>query len=348
MIDWAHLPYLGQEFTFVDEAWHRSFHRLIFEGSRFPLRTLLPLISGSKLRPSPEFVRQIRIDFNDLLEQDIQNVKSGYYPKSTLSFPMLSYIYNAVISGPLDGFRVINRAKQKNWRDLPPHADVGIYPDYYLRTFHWQTDGWFSEKSARRYDASVQFLFGGVADIMRRMALPPIAKSISNGKNARILELACGTGSFLPQIKAAFPAAVLYGVDLSPDYINYARKHIKGHNIHFVNENAEKLSFQDETFDAVVCNNLFHELPPKVRRNVFRETYRILKKDSVFSITDSIQLGDNLNMDDSIKYFSSRFHEPFHKQYIGDDLKDIFEECNFVSSESQTNLFSKSIYGTKR
>ena len=345
---WTHLSHFGQGLTAFDEVWHRRFHRMFFIGSRYPLRTLISLLSGKRVRPSPEFVRRVRQDLNALLELDIQNVKAGYYPKSVLSVPIFSYLYSAVILGSLDVFRVINRAKKNNWKELPPHAYTGSYPDYYLRTFHWQTDGWFSEKSARRYDASVQFLFGGVADIMRRMALPPISNSISNRKNANILELACGTGSFLPQIQAAFPDASLYGLDLSPDYIRYACKHTKGHNIHLINENVENMSFKNETFDAVICNNLFHELPPNVRRTVFGETYRVLKKNAVFSITDSLQLGDDSVFNDSIKYFSKRFHEPFYEQYIADDLKDIFEECGFEAGEAKINLFSKSIHGTKQ
>lgn len=343
----SQLPVLSGRFTAVDEAWHRNFHRLVFQGSRYPLRTLLPLLSGKRVQPSPEFVRKIRIDLETLLEEDIHNVKCGYYPKKALHFPVLFYLLSLAKSGPLDGIKVIRRAKRNDWREIPSHVSKDRYPDYYLRTFHWQTDGWFSEKSASRYDVSVQFLFGGIADIMRRMALPPVARSISRSSKSRILELACGTGSFIPQIKAAFPKAAIYGLDLSPDYIKFARKTVKGDDIFFVNENAESLSFPDCTFDAVICNNLFHELPPDVRRRVFTEVFRVLKVNSVFSITDSVQLDDNPNMNESIRGFSKRFHEPFHKQYIGDDLKNIFEECSFKVGETHPHLFSKSIHGTK-
>ena len=348
MNTWAYLPYFGDEFTPLDEVWHRTFHRLMFRGSRWPLRLVLPLLSGERGRTSAEFIRRIRKDLDALLEQDVRNVKAGYYPKSALRFDLPSYIYSMLASGPLDGVRVLQRAKQNNWKELPLHADKNAYPDYYLRTFHWQTDGWFSEESAKRYDFTVQFLFGGVADVMRRMALPPIAKTISTNNNVKILELACGTGSFIPQIQAAFPKARIVGVDLSPDYIQYARKHIKGTKVQFFHENAEHLSFENESFDAVICNNLFHELPPQVRRKIFSEVHRVLKNNAVFSITDSLQLGDNPNMNDSINSFSKGFHEPFHKQYIGDDLKGIFSECGFDVGGVQVNLFSKSIYGLKR
>ncbi|OUS30202.1 hypothetical protein A9Q99_06925 [Gammaproteobacteria bacterium 45_16_T64] len=330
-----------------DEAWHHHFHRLIFEGSRLPLRAILPLLSGKRSKPSPEFLYKLREELSELIARDIQNVNDGYYPKSTLRFPLKSYLYSTLTSNPLDGLRVLKRAKNNNWKELPTHANKHAYPDYYLRTFHWQTDGWFSERSAKRYDASVQFLFGGVADIMRRMALPPVAKSIHNKHKPIIVELACGTGSFLPQIHSAFPNAIVFGIDLSPDYINYARKKITHPNIRLIQRNVESLPFDDNSVDAIICNNLFHELPPVIRRHIFHEVHRVLKVDAVFSLTDSVQQGDSQIMAESISNFSSLFHEPFHKNHIQDDLKSIFVECGFEPSNAQTNVFSKSIFGVK-
>lgn len=348
-----HASLFNPGLTLLDETWHRSFHRLIFRGSRYPLRVILPLLSGKKRPTSSEFIRRIRKELDILLEQDIQNVKDGYYPKSALNFPLFSYIQSVLASGPLDAMRVFQRAKDNNWQELPSHIHKADYPDYYLRNFHWQTDGWFSEASAKRYDASVQFLFGGAADIMRRMSLPPVARSLqaqslqsgslAGKQGVKILELACGTGSFMAQIQAAFPTAELYGIDLSPDYILHAQKQIKGHNTHLLQANADDLPFTEATFDAVICNNLFHELPPEIRRKVFNEVHRVLKYKAVFSITDSAQLGDNPELKSSIE----NFRKDFHKNYIGDDLKGIFEECGFEFGRSRAFLFSKAIYGVK-
>ena len=344
----SHDSFFDNKLNFLDETWHRSFHHLIFRGSRYPLRMILPLLSGKKRPISPEFIHRIRQELDILLEQDIQNVKHGYYPKSALNFPLVSYIQSVLASGPLDAMRVFQRAKDNNWHELPSHVHKADYPNYYLRNFHWQTDGWFSEASAKRYDASVQFLFGGAADIMRRMSLPPVAISLAGKTNIQILELACGTGSFMPQIQAAFPTAALYGIDLSPDYIHHAQNNIKHPDIHLFQSNADNLSFADKTFDAVLCNNLFHELPPEIRRKVFKEAHRVLKHKAVFSITDSAQLGDNTEIKSAIENFSKDFHEPYHKNYIGDDLKGIFEECGFEFGESRAFLFSKAIYGVKK
>lgn len=39
--------------------------------------------------------------------------------------------------------------------------DSALYPDYYKNTFHYQTDGWFSERSASVYETSTETLFLG-------------------------------------------------------------------------------------------------------------------------------------------------------------------------------------------
>ena len=49
-------------------------------------------------------------------------------------------------------------------------------PRYYQQNFHFQTDGYLSDHSARLYDFQVESLFAGTADVMRRRAYVPIAK----------------------------------------------------------------------------------------------------------------------------------------------------------------------------
>ena len=77
----------------------------------------------------------------------------------------------ALVDVPRFLLRQLSRAATTTCRAA---VDRSRYPRYYLRTFHWQTDGWLSERSARLYDFGVEFLFGGTADIMRRMAIPPV------------------------------------------------------------------------------------------------------------------------------------------------------------------------------
>lgn len=39
--------------------------------------------------------------------------------------------------------------------------ESGLYPSYYLNSWHYQTDGWLSEESAKVYEASTETVFVG-------------------------------------------------------------------------------------------------------------------------------------------------------------------------------------------
>ena len=64
-----------------------------------------------------------------------------------------------------------------DFKDIPL-VDKERFPPYYRRTFHWQTDGYFSEHSAEMYELGVELLFRGTADVMRRQIIPPITQFV--------------------------------------------------------------------------------------------------------------------------------------------------------------------------
>src|SRR5206468_9637958 len=98
----------------------------------------------------------------------------------------------------------------------------GRYPRYYLQNFHFQTDGYLSRRSAELYDHQVEVLFGGAASAMRRQALVPMAAELARRgvRNASLLDMACGTGRFLREIKHNHPRLAVTALDLSPFYLD--------------------------------------------------------------------------------------------------------------------------------
>ncbi|MBT8495021.1 MAG: class I SAM-dependent methyltransferase, partial [Deltaproteobacteria bacterium] len=123
--------------------------------------------------PRREDIETLRRRYAELLQRDLDNVRSGIYPATLLRFPVEEYarVLPALLR---DLPRSYRRAKKRNYKDLPDEASSDRYPDYYRRNFHWQTDGYFSRRSAEIYDIGVEFLFGGTADVMRRQIMPPI------------------------------------------------------------------------------------------------------------------------------------------------------------------------------
>jgi hypothetical protein len=58
-------------------------------------------------------------------------------------------------------------------------------PDYFLQNFHYQTDGYLTEHSAKLYDTQVEVLFSGSANAMRRQCLVPLSDYMRAATSAR-------------------------------------------------------------------------------------------------------------------------------------------------------------------
>jgi ubiquinone/menaquinone biosynthesis C-methylase UbiE len=299
-------------------------------------------------RPSAAAIREIDRRYRALLERDLDNVRRGYYPRRLLhQFPLFEYL-GQLPEALLEAPRVLWRRHRGRFRDLPARVDRRDYPKYYLRTFHWQTDGWLSDRSARLYDASVEFLFGGTADVMRRMAIPAVVDGVAELRRPRILDVACGTGRFLRQLGAALPRAKLYGVDLSPHYLKKARSLFPpAAAVTLAADNAEALPFADGFFDAVTSVFLFHELPSDVRRRVAAEAWRVLEPGGRLVVCDSAQLSDSGEIGEFLESFHRAYHEPYYKGYLRDDLAAVLAEVGFAVEQSDAWLVSKVVVARK-
>src|SRR5260370_15301294 len=69
---------------------------------------------------------------------------------------------------------VHRRREKAEYRQVLTEDTRGKRPDYYLRNFHFQSGGWLTQDSARRYDTQVEVLFNGSANSTRRQALLPL------------------------------------------------------------------------------------------------------------------------------------------------------------------------------
>jgi len=237
-----------------------------------------------------------------------------------------------------------------NYRDLPAEVELSQYPEYFRRNFHWQTDGYFSEASAARYDVGVELLFLGMADVMRRQVIPPITRLLRElGRDdLRLLDVACGTGRTLLQLSMTHPDLRYHGLDLSPYYIKFARRLL--HPVKHLSlsaENAEAMPYRDEYFDVLVSVHLFHELPRAARRNVIAEMWRVLRPGGLLVIQDSGQLAESPELSFFLSRFASEFHEPYHADYIEDDLAQPLAERGFSVEAVETHFVSKVIVARK-
>jgi ubiquinone/menaquinone biosynthesis C-methylase UbiE len=242
------------------------------------------------------------------------------------------------------------------WLDAAP----ALYPDYYRNDFHYQTDGWFSSRSAAVYETSTETLFVGRQDAMQRQSLRPLLPVAKQAGGApRVLEVACGTGRFATFIRDNLPDAALTATDLSPFYLEAARendeywrrtrfadKAARPPAAAFVQAAAESLPFADGAFDAVVCVYLFHEMPEAARASAAAEFARVCAPGGIVVLTDSMQRGDRPALDAKLGNFG-KMNEPHYDSYIGADLPAFFEaagllcESKWVASSTKTLSFRK-------
>jgi ubiquinone/menaquinone biosynthesis C-methylase UbiE len=290
---------------------------------------------GDKRKVGGEPLRVLRRRYLDL--------HAGIYPEQLLfGLPVAHYARRLPMLAR-EVPRVLRRMRSRDYADLPRDVDLSSYPPYYRRTFHWQSDGYLSRRSAALYDVGVEFLFGGTADIMRRQAIPPLRSA----RPQRILDVACGTGRTLAQLRAAFPDAELIGLDLSPYYLEEARS-VVGDDVDLVQGNAEAMPMEDASVDAIVSVYLFHELPRNARRRVMAEMFRVLRPGGRLVLLDSVQCSDAEEIVYFLERFQAELHEPFYRDYIRDDLASALRETGFdVQIEGGPAYLTKVVAATR-
>jgi ubiquinone/menaquinone biosynthesis C-methylase UbiE len=304
---------------------------------------------GAPARPAPASESEpppkgfFRKAWWEAIEKDNADVAAGLYPAmgDGPANPVGAFRMAADLLS--DAREVEARRRRRGGVEAREESASDTLPAYYRQNFHYQSGGWFTDESARRYEAQVETLFAGAAGAMRRRALSLLARHW-RGRDQRdlsVLDLACGSGAFLENLAATFPRARLLGVDLSTAYLAETRRVSKVTAL--AQANAEHLPFADASLDAVTCIYLFHELPPRVRPRVAAEIARVLKPGGVLAFADSVQPVDEPRLERTLVNFPAYFHEPFYGSYSETDLPALFGEAGLALVDSDAAFLTKAI-----
>jgi ubiquinone/menaquinone biosynthesis C-methylase UbiE len=289
-------------------------------------------------------------DLLALLQRDRANIAAGLYrlPDDLAPDPLAAWRTSQRFLSDLG--RVGLRRRQRAHREVADRAAARRYPDYYLRNFHYQTDGYLSEHSAELYDFQVEVLFAGAADAMRRQALVALAAYLKGRRLADqpLLDVACGTGRFLRAVKHNYPRLPVTGLDLSRPYLAKARRALAPWSwTSLVEGAAERLPFADASFAVVTSVYLFHELPRQVRAQVAREMARVLRPGGLLVFVDSLQRGDEPAFDGLLDLFPAAHHEPYYADYVRQDLGALFAEVGLHPLSQARAHMSKVVVAAK-
>lgn len=108
------------------------------------------------------------------------------------------------------------------------------------------------------------------------------------------LDVGCGSGALTIACAKRNPQGKMTGLDRwGKEYASFSNllcvqnaKAEEINNIVFQKGDANKLPFADESFDAVVSNYVYHNIPGKNKQELLLETLRVLKKGGSFAIHD--------------------------------------------------------------
>src|SRR5215831_5782157 len=91
-------------------------------------------------------------DMAELFRADLANVEAGIYPLPADHDGFLPTLIERSRLFFLDLPQVHQRRERGARREVSTEETRGTRPEYYLQNFHFQSGGWMTEDSAKRYD----------------------------------------------------------------------------------------------------------------------------------------------------------------------------------------------------
>ena len=128
---------------------------------------------------------------------------------------------------------------------------------------------------------------------MSRKIIEGIAGYVKLPDDGKGLDVGCGSGALAIACAKRNPTAAFIGIDRwGKEYASFNKPLCESNakaegvsNVSFQRGDATQLDFPDESFDAVVSNYVYHNIPGD-RQAYLLETLRILKKGGMFAIHD--------------------------------------------------------------
>lgn len=113
----------------------------------------------------------------------------------------------------------------------------------------------------------------------QRYRIAKVLEIYSPNLSEKVLDLGCGWGTFC--FVVASLCSTVTGIDFSEKSIELCNKLLaekQRDNIRFICAKAQATGMEDESYDVIICADLFEHLYPQTSKQVIDECCRLLKK----------------------------------------------------------------------
>lgn len=170
---------------------------------------------------------------------------------------------------------------------------------------------------------------------MGRFILDALERRFPDLAPAAVLDLGCGPGTETVAYKTAFPEAEVWGLDLSAPFLRFGHcwAEDQGLAINFRQADARATGFDDESFDLVVSNILFHETWHDILPAIMAEARRVLRPGGVFLNVDIPYQPERLAMPRQVTNHWQVVNngEPFWTGFADTDVRAALESAGFAA-----------------
>lgn len=152
---------------------------------------------------------------------------------------------------------------------------------------------------------------------MSKQIVEGTAEYITLPEGGKGLDVGCGSGALTIACAKRNPQGSFIGIDRwGKEYASFNKELCENnakaegvYNVTFKNGDATKLDFDDETFDAVTSNYVYHNITAVDKQELLRETLRVLKEGGTFAIHDIMSRSRYGDMQKFIEELKSEGYE---------------------------------------
>ncbi len=165
-----------------------------------------------------------------------------------------------------------------------------------------------------------------------------VLKTLNPQHGSSILDVGCGTGILLQQLRQLGKGLNLHGMDIAPEMVKVARAKF-GKSVELRQGSANSLPYDDNTFDYVTCATSFHHYPNP--DNSLREMFRVLKLGGKLVILDPFTNGFLRKA--ICEVLGILFNEKGINLFTKGQMYQLFQKAEFEQIEQKTYLYYKLI-----